>query len=439
MKLNGLIRRHPNGWLTYHEEETYEVARLEGGKVYSFRIDSDFGPYLEENVAHSFDLPKKLYGNLAQRANRVLASYRKQGSGRMAVAAIGQKGSGKTLLAKKIAVDSGLPIIVVAFAAPPTLVDSFLESVGPHVLFLDEFEKTFEKEDLQNLFLSVLDGTSGSSRLTIITANDKRKLADYFLMRPGRIRFLYTYEGLERQFILEYLDDVLRAPEEYRTEILERCELLRQDLNFDILRVLVEEANDWHAELSVKDIFTGINCMPADAATEWVAEFSFNRDVGVDIAAYRPYSNLLEDLGEGMSISDLYVNMAVRKVVPSARGVPRVQLGAAASDEGSSTDALAVKLSEFFPQKAATNDDGVRYESSCITIDASYLNAVNPRSVVFEVPLVVNGTVLATPLRDLGLTNRINRKPEDYGTDDLILTAVFRKQKKQAAFRWYSF
>lgn len=438
MKLNGLIRRHPNGWLTYHEEETYEVARLEGGKVYSFRIDSDFGPYLEENVAHSFDLPKKLYGNLTQRANRVLASYRKQGSGRMAVAAIGQKGSGKTLLAKKIAVDSGLPIIVVAFAAPPTLVDSFLESVGPHVLFLDEFEKTFEKEDLQNQFLSVLDGTSGSSRLTIITANDKRKLADYFLMRPGRIRFLYTYEGLERQFILEYLDDVLRAPEEYRTEILERCESLRQDLNFDILRVLVEEANDWHAELPVKDIFTGINCMPADVASEWIAEFSFSRDVGVDIAAYRPYSNLLEDLAEGMSLSDIYVNMAVRQDVPSARGVPRIQLGEALSGGGSSTDALAVKLNEIFPEKSATNG-GVRYESACITIDATRLKTVNPKSVVFEIPLVVNGTALAAPMRDLGLTNRINRKPEDYGADDLTLTVVFRKQKRQAAFRWYSF
>jgi hypothetical protein len=215
------------------------------------------GFYLEQS--EPFTLPGKVYGRTNSHAERVLNSFqdRDRNTG---VLLVGEKGSGKTLLARKIARDSGLPVLVINSAFTGDNFNSFLSSITqPCMVFFDEFEKIYEK-DKQEKILTLLDGTYQSRKLFVITSNDKYRIDTHMRNRPGRIFYLIEFAGLDEEFVREYCQDVLKPEYQDWTEKIVDISALFDQFNFDMLVAMVEEVNRYGEE--PKQLLTLLNAKP---------------------------------------------------------------------------------------------------------------------------------------------------------------------------------
>lgn len=216
------------------------VDNLPGG-VYVLKVHPMMGFYLEESP--SFEIPEKLYGHHAADAERILHTFDSR-PGCTGVMLAGDKGTGKTLVAKLTstqAARAGIPTILInePFVGDPF--NSFLTSLNqPVILFLDEFEKVYDK-DKQPALLTLMDGVFGGKRLFILTTNDKWKVDTHMQNRPGRLYYMLEYAGVETEFIREYCEDRLYN----KNDIDGVCLLgnLFSEFNFDMLQAIVEEMN----------------------------------------------------------------------------------------------------------------------------------------------------------------------------------------------------
>jgi hypothetical protein len=156
----------------------------------------------------------------------------------------GEKGSGKTLLAKLLAVtaaETGVPTIVINEPWCGEGFNAFMQMIEqPTVILFDEFEKVYDKED-QEKMLTLLDGVYPSKKLFILTCNDKWRIDNHMRNRPGRIFYSLDFKGLEQDFIIEYCEDNLAN----KTHIQGVCRVaaMFDQFNFDMLKALVEEMN----------------------------------------------------------------------------------------------------------------------------------------------------------------------------------------------------
>jgi hypothetical protein len=156
----------------------------------------------------------------------------------------GEKGSGKTLLAKLLAVtaaDSGVPTIVINEPWCGEGFNSFMQMIEqPTVILFDEFEKVYDKDD-QEKMLTLLDGVYPSKKLFVLTCNDKWRVDSHMRNRPGRIFYSLDFKGLEQDFIMEYCADNLDNVEHIASVC--RVAAMFDQFNFDMLKALVEEMN----------------------------------------------------------------------------------------------------------------------------------------------------------------------------------------------------
>jgi hypothetical protein len=156
----------------------------------------------------------------------------------------GEKGSGKTLLAKMLAVtaaETGVPTIVINEPWCGEGFNSFMQMIEqPTVILFDEFEKVYDKDD-QEKMLTLLDGVYPSKKLFVLTCNDKWRVDSHMRNRPGRIFYSLDFKGLEQDFIIEYCEDNLKSKEHIQT-ICKIASMFDQ-FNFDMLKALCEEMN----------------------------------------------------------------------------------------------------------------------------------------------------------------------------------------------------
>ena len=205
---------------------------------YALKFNQFEGFYLE--TVPDFKLPHKVYGSNPRHSERIINTFRGR-QGNTGVMLVGEKGSGKTLLARQVSIQSGLPVIIINSAYSGENFNSFLGSISqPCIVFLDEFEKVFDK-DAQEKLLTLLDGTYQSKKLFLLTSNNKWRLDDHMKNRPGRIFYLIEFAGLDEAFIREYCADCL-SNQEY-TETIVKVSKLFDSFNFDLLASIVEESN----------------------------------------------------------------------------------------------------------------------------------------------------------------------------------------------------
>lgn len=211
------------------------------GGIYLIGFSMDSGFYLE--TLPNFELPKKLYGDIEKKADRILATFddRPKTTG---VLLSGEKGSGKTLLTKTIcekAAKNGMPTLVVNNPFGGDRFNTFLQSITqPCVLLFDEFEKVYD-EDSQKGLLTLFDGIFTTKKLILLTTNDYVKVNSHLQNRPGRIYYNLEFNGLDMEFINEYGQDRLNNPNHLNG--LNVVASLVKPMSFDILQAIVEECN----------------------------------------------------------------------------------------------------------------------------------------------------------------------------------------------------
>ena len=190
-----------------------------------------------------FEFSSKVYGDTMNRVHRILHSFEDRPAA-TGVLLSGEKGSGKTLLAKLLSVEGyarGIPTIVINQPWCGDAFNAFIQSIEqPVIIVFDEFEKVYDEGE-QEAMLTLLDGVYPTKKLFVITCNDKWRVNAHMRNRPGRIFYSMEYKGLESEFIREYCQDNLKA-KEHIEKIVGIAGTFDQ-FNFDMLKALVEEMN----------------------------------------------------------------------------------------------------------------------------------------------------------------------------------------------------
>lgn len=201
-----------------------------------YNVEKSMSGYYLVNRA-PFELPSKIYGKTSF-PERVLEAFKRRGQG-FGVLLSGAKGAGKTVEAKQICVQSNMPVIILNNGIDSDFT-SFLEGIEtPCIVFIDEFEKTFSTAE-RNTLLSILDGTSTKRHIFILTSNESN-IGQFFMSRPGRVRYHKKYDHLSDEIIEEIIEDKLENKE--FADAVRRTVDRAQEITMDGLTSLIEEVN----------------------------------------------------------------------------------------------------------------------------------------------------------------------------------------------------
>lgn len=188
----------------------------------------------------------KIYGRTNDHVKKIIKTFSNRTTN-TGVLLSGEKGSGKTLMARLIANDCAslnMPTIIVneCFTDRVNEFCSFITSIKtPSVVMFDEFEKLYANDEDQESILSLFDGVYESKKLFILTVNRIWHLNDLLINRPGRLYYHFKFDHLEKDFALEYARDKLNN-QDFLSDIEKVIDVIPK-INFDMLKHIIEESN----------------------------------------------------------------------------------------------------------------------------------------------------------------------------------------------------
>lgn len=235
--------------------------------IFKLRYSEEFKNYYLEPYAEKFNIPNKVYGKLNSKAIRVWNTYvrEKRSTG---VLLVGDQGSGKSLtgnILSNIAIDNGLPVIMVSEIQVNNNLIAYLSNLKNCVLYLDEFGKLFYSNEQASL-LTMLSDPINTKKIIILTENTTYTINRFILNRPGRIRYRYDFNKLERDDLLEYLHDN-QVEGEFLSDLVNTYET-STTFSFDILSAIVNEHRQYPTD-NLKSLLNTLNVKIIAAVMYW--------------------------------------------------------------------------------------------------------------------------------------------------------------------------
>ena len=229
---------------------------LIAGKVYDLNWDSYNCTYIfSENG--DLNLPSKVY-NLKKDIpfkKRVLTYFKETTAQTTGIMLAGTKGTGKTVLAKVIAKESELPIIIVDGSYPAQHLSKFFKGFKtPVCIIFDEIEKKWRTDRM----LEFLDGVEATTKkLVLMTCNDVSQVSQYMQDRCSRVRYLRTYGDRDNIELIETLvkDNGIEKVKETTDFIIDNIKLL----SIDNVLSFIKEVKLFGNEFTLDDIIEDMN------------------------------------------------------------------------------------------------------------------------------------------------------------------------------------
>ena len=227
------------------------------------------------NEIDAFECQTKIYGNIERFCDRIFNTFcsRDNATGVMLA---GEKGSGKTLLAKLLSItayDADMPTLIINAGYCGDTFNKFLQDIDqPCIILFDEFEKVYDSGHQEGI-LTLLDGAFPSKKLFIFTCNDKWRIDKHMRNRPGRIYYMLDFDGIDQTCIREYCLENLQD----KSHVDTICKIASafSDFNFDMLKALIGEMNLYKE--SPQQAIQMLNIKPEfSARVDYKVEFKTN-------------------------------------------------------------------------------------------------------------------------------------------------------------------
>ena len=255
-------------------DEAMDIHRKLPAGNYVVKINEMSGELYLESI-EGFTIPNKIYGNCLKHTDKIIRTFMDRDNA-TGVMMTGEKGSGKTLLTKNVAIklaSQGVPTIVINQPWHGDKFNTFIQNIEqPCAILFDEFEKTYDRDEQESI-LTLLDGVFPTKKLFMITCNDKWRVDIHMRNRPGRIYYMLDFKGLDADFIREYCNDNLEN--KVHIETIVNVGSLFSEFNFDMLKSLVEEMNRYNE--SPQEALEMLNAKPEfDGGTEYAMKIVHN-------------------------------------------------------------------------------------------------------------------------------------------------------------------
>lgn len=240
------------------------IEKLNGG-VWMVQFDQQIGFHLVRQADMS--LPEKVYGGNHDITDRIMKTFLANTGKTTGVMLQGAKGTGKTLTAIEVCLSAnklGMPVILIQSEFFGSDFNDFLSKIQePAVVFIDEFEKVYQRQDAINSTLMLLDGAIKTTKLFLMTSNaplnDNAKM-EFLQNRPSRVHYVFEYGSIEDSVIEEYLNDNLEL--KVYTDDIKALKRAYRLFTIDMLKAIVVEVNRFgseNGEIPLSELIKDVN------------------------------------------------------------------------------------------------------------------------------------------------------------------------------------